>query len=251
MADPLETLDVACIRAHNAGPLTLSGTNSWIVGRDPAWIVDPGPALDEHLERLSREVLARGGAGGIALTHEHGDHSAGVPALLQLLGAAVPVGSGLPLSGRLVLKDGAAFGPFVALALPGHAPGHFGFLLSRQETSACFTGDAVLGKGSVFVAEDMAGYLNALRNLKARDLDLLCPGHGPLVRDAAAHLDRYVAHRVARENRVLAAWQQGLRSEGDLLDAVWEPLPDELRTAAARTLSAHLLKLRSEGRLPA
>src|SRR5437868_7817451 len=73
--------DLVAIRAANPGPFTLSGTNSWIVGRDPAWLVDPGPALDEHLAAVTEEIERRGGLGGIVLTHDHTDHSEAVPAM--------------------------------------------------------------------------------------------------------------------------------------------------------------------------
>ena len=73
--------DLVGIRAANPGPFTLSGTNSWIVGRDPAWLVDPGPNLDEHVEALIAEIERRGGLGGVALTHHHGDHTEAVPAI--------------------------------------------------------------------------------------------------------------------------------------------------------------------------
>ncbi|HEX8205937.1 MAG TPA: MBL fold metallo-hydrolase, partial [Solirubrobacteraceae bacterium] len=71
----LEAHDVALVRADNPGPFTLGGTNTWLAGRDPCWIVDPGPALDEHVEAVVRESERRGGAGGIALTHRHADHA--------------------------------------------------------------------------------------------------------------------------------------------------------------------------------
>ena len=73
--------DLVGIRADNPGPFTLSGTNSWVVGRDPAWLVDPGPDLDEHVAALVAELDARGGLGGIALTHHHADHTGAVPAI--------------------------------------------------------------------------------------------------------------------------------------------------------------------------
>src|SRR6185436_15996779 len=70
--------DIARVRADNPSPYTLDGTNTWVIGRDPAWVVDPGPALDEHLDAIAQEVERRGGAGGIALTHDHADHVEGV-----------------------------------------------------------------------------------------------------------------------------------------------------------------------------
>ena len=115
-------------------------------------------------------------------------------------------------------------------------------------------GDAVLGTGSVFVAPgpgSLAGYLAALRRLRALPLELLCPGHGPPVDDPAAKLDEYLAHRLDRERRLLDALARGLRSEDELLDNVWDDAPTALRFAAGVTLRAHLEKLSEEGRLPA
>ena len=100
------------------------------------------------------------------------------------------------------LRDGDRFGPLEAVATPGHAPDHLAFVAGR----ACFTGDAVLGQGSVFIAPDpgaLAGYLEGLGRLRARDLAVLCPGHGPVVTDPAAKLDEYVSHRLERERRLL------------------------------------------------
>ncbi|MBV9684148.1 MAG: MBL fold metallo-hydrolase, partial [Solirubrobacterales bacterium] len=73
--------EIVGIRAPNPGPFTLSGTNSWIVGRGPAWLVDPGPAIEEHVAAVSAEIERRGGLGGIALTHDHPDHTEAVPAI--------------------------------------------------------------------------------------------------------------------------------------------------------------------------
>jgi glyoxylase-like metal-dependent hydrolase (beta-lactamase superfamily II) len=150
----------------------------------------------------------------------------------------------------VVLADGDTFGPLTAIATPGHAPDHLAFVAGR----ACFTGDAVLGEGSVFVAPDpgaLRGYLDALRRLRALDLTVLCPGHGPLVLDADAKLDEYIAHRLDRERRLERALADGLRGADELLDRVWSDAPAALRPAAAVTLAAHLDKLAEEGRLPA
>jgi glyoxylase-like metal-dependent hydrolase (beta-lactamase superfamily II) len=94
----------------------------------------------------------------------------------------------------------------------------------------------------------MGGYLDALRRLRALDLEVILPGHGPPVRDPAAKLDEYVAHRLDRERRLLAALESGLREEADLLDAAWDDVPEPLRPAAALTLGAHMQKLREEGK---
>jgi glyoxylase-like metal-dependent hydrolase (beta-lactamase superfamily II) len=234
----LARFDVALVRAGNPGPLTLSGTNTWVIGRDPAWVVDPGPALPAHLDAVAAEVAARGGAGGIALTHDHADHSEGVDELRRRLGGDVPVAAARDGTG-----DSDVLGPLRALALPGHSDDHLVFVAG----AAAFSGDAVLGEGSVFVQGALAQYLDGLRRLRALDLAVICPGHGPPVWDVTERLDTYIAHRLDRERRLLAALERGLRGEQELLDAVWDDAPAALRPVAAITLSAHLEKLRDEG----
>ena len=244
MDDRLGRHDVAVVRADNPSPFTLGGTNTWLVGRDPCWIVDPGPALDAHLDAVAEEAARRGGAAGVALTHDHHDHADGVGALRERLG-------GPPLAAArgsvdTALRDGDRFGPLVAHATPGHAPDHLAYVAGP----VAFTGDAVLGEGSVFLVADLAPYLDALRRLRALGLELLCPGHGPVIGDPAGKLDGYVAHRLDRERRLVAAIEAGGRTVDDLLDAAWDDAPEVLRPAAAVTLGAHLDKLEDEGRLP-
>jgi glyoxylase-like metal-dependent hydrolase (beta-lactamase superfamily II) len=249
MPDPLAAHDIALVRADNPGPFSLTGTNTWIVGRDPAWVVDPGPDLPAHLDAVAAAVRSRGGLGGIALTHDHPDHAEGIPALRERLDAAAPVAAERGAV-DLPLRDGDRAGPLRALATPGHAPDHLAYVLDE---AVAFTGDAVLGFGSVFLSPDpgaLADYLAGLRRLRALELELICPGHGPLVTDPAAKLDEYVAHRLERERLVVAALDAGRRSADELLDAAWSEVPDVLRPAAKVTLAAHLDKLADEGRLP-
>jgi glyoxylase-like metal-dependent hydrolase (beta-lactamase superfamily II) len=236
------------LRAGNPGPFTLTGTNTWIVGADPAWLVDPGPALDEHVTAIAEEAARRGGLGGIALTHDHPDHAAAVPEIRRRFPAA-PVAAARGDADRR-LTDGARFGPFDVIATPGHAPDHLAFVVG----TAALTGDAVLGEGSVFIAPDpgaLAGYLDGLARLRRRNLTVLLPGHGPVVADPAAKIDEYVEHRLDRERRLLAALAGGARSVSEMLGAAWAEVPEVLRPAATVTLAAHLDKLAAEGRLPA
>ncbi|MBV9682165.1 MAG: MBL fold metallo-hydrolase, partial [Solirubrobacterales bacterium] len=149
----------------------------------------------------------------------------------------------------VVLADGDRFGPLEALVTPGHAPDHLAFVTG----TAALTGDAVLGEGSVFIAPDpgaLAAYLEGLKRLGRRRLEVLCPGHGPLVHDPQAKLAEYLTHRLDRERRLLAALEKGKRSVDELLDEAWSEVPVQLRPAAAVTLAAHLDKLADEDRLP-
>jgi glyoxylase-like metal-dependent hydrolase (beta-lactamase superfamily II) len=235
------------LRAGNPGPFTLTGTNTWIVDADPAWLVDPGPALEEHVEAVAQEIGRRGGLGGIALTHDHPDHVEAAPGVRRRFPAA-------PLAAArgdvdLRLTEGARFGPLEVVATPGHAPDHLAFVVG----TVALTGDAVLGQGSVFIAPDpgaLAGYLAGLAKLRRRDLSVLLPGHGPVVDDPATKIDEYIDHRLGRERRLLAALEGGARSVSEMLDAAWADVPDLLRPAATVTLAAHLDKLAAEGRLP-
>jgi glyoxylase-like metal-dependent hydrolase (beta-lactamase superfamily II) len=242
-----EGWDVVGIRAANPGPLTLGGTNTWIVDRAPAWMIDPGPARPEHLDELDRELRRRGGLGGIALTHDHADHAEAVPLIRERHpGAALAAARG-PVDIRLA--DGDPFGPLIALSTPGHAPDHLAYLFDQ----VVFTGDAVLGEGSVFISPDpgaLGGYLEGLSALRRRPIALILPGHGPVVDDPAARLDQYISHRLERERRLVEALASGKRTVQELLDEVWSEVPAALRPPAALTLAAHLDKLEDEGRLP-
>jgi glyoxylase-like metal-dependent hydrolase (beta-lactamase superfamily II) len=247
-ADRLSEYDILRLLAPNPGPLTLSGTNTWVVGRRPTWVVDPGPALEAHLEQLFAAVEQRGGLGGVALTHDHRDHSEAAAALLARHPAPLAAGRG---EVDVRLGEHIRFGPFEAVATPGHAVDHFALV----GKGACFSGDAVLGEGSVFISPDpgaMSGYLQALSRLRAReDFSVLCPGHGPPVWDPSAKLQEYLEHRLERERRLLAALAEGRRTASELLDAAWSDVPAQLRPVAAITLAAHIDKLEEERLLPA
>ena len=220
----LPGIDATGIRADNPGAFTLTGTNSWVLGRDPAWLVDPGPALPDHVAALTVELQRRGGLAGIALTHDHADHSEAVAAMRERF-------EGVPLAGArggtdVVLAEGTRFGPLEAVATPGHAPDHFAFVVG----TLALTGDAVLGTGSVFIAPDpgaLAGYLDGLARLKARRLTLLAPGHGPVVHDPEAKLEEYTsslrANPLPPARDALCRWRGPARIVWGMKDTFFDP----------------------------
>jgi glyoxylase-like metal-dependent hydrolase (beta-lactamase superfamily II) len=222
--------------APNPGPMTLGGTNTYVVGSDPTFVIDPGPDQADHIDAVAAEAQRRGGLGGVLLTHSHADHAAGA----GRLGAPVMWGKG----------RGSDPGPFTVVPTPGHASDHVCFLLR----GACFTGDLILGEGSSYVPPDggsLAAYMDSLRAVQSLEPELLCPGHGPFVTDPASKIAQYVDHRLDRERKLIAALEAGERSRARLLDAAWDDVPSELRGAAAQVMQAHLDKLDAEGRLPA
>ena len=226
------------VRADNPSPMTLEGTNSYVVA---GWVVDPGPDDEGHLAAVLE--AADGRVEGIVLTHDHFDHSAGAARLASMAG------------GVSVLHPGGGddAGPFEVLPTPGHSRDSVCLIRER----VCFSGDTVLGEGSVFVPADgggLIGYLEALARLREVPLDVICPGHGPIVWDPSERVAHYIEHRQERERKVLAALESGARTPDEILPLAWDDAPIDtvpmLRSAAATTLEAHLDKLRAEGRLP-
>jgi glyoxylase-like metal-dependent hydrolase (beta-lactamase superfamily II) len=214
--------------APNPGPMTLTGTNTYVVGQDPAYVIDPGPEDESHVAAIRSATESRGGLGGVLLTHSHADHAAAA----WMLGAQI-----------------VQSGPFQSIPTPGHSQDHVCFLMD----GVCFTGDLILGEGSTLVPPtggSLAAYLDSLHRVAELDMELICPGHGPYVTDPAAKVREYIEHRMERERKLVAALERGERSRARLLDEAWDDVPDEMRPAAAVVMEAHLEKLDAEGRLP-
>lgn len=250
--------EIQRIVAPNPGPMTLEGTNTYLLGPPdggPVYVIDPGPADEDHVGSILAETEAHGGIAGVLLTHSHADHSAAVPLLgAELLWGSVGAGDESAADSGAGADDAGwpeppqRIGPVVVVPTPGHAIDHVSFI----SDGACFCGDLVLGRGSSFVPPDggsLAAYMDSLARLMGEELDLLCPGHGPFVADPGAKLREYVEHRLERERNLLAALAEGERSRARLLDRAWDDVPAELRPAAAVVMEAHLEKLAAEGRV--
>jgi glyoxylase-like metal-dependent hydrolase (beta-lactamase superfamily II) len=233
-------IDVELLVAPNPSPMTLEGTNTYLVGRDPAVVIDPGPDDSGHIEAIRHAAEERGGVGTVLLTHDDADHLAGVEPL--------GVEPARP-------ADGETVAGLTVLATPGHAAEHLCFLAPDGEGLACFCGDLILGEGSTIVGPrefggSLADYMQSLRKLQELNLTVLYPGHGPAISEPQAKIAEYIAHRQSREDRLLAALQRGERSRAALLAEVWDDVPRELRMPAGIAMQAHLEKLQEEGRLP-
>lgn len=239
-----------CVLAPNASPMTLDGTNTWVLGPpgSPAVVVDPGPADDRHLQAVV-EVLERREQrpGQILLTHGHSDHSEGARLFADRLKVAVRA---LDPRHRLG-SEGLAGGQVVTMgelelrvvATPGHSSDSLSFQLVAER--AVLTGDTLLGRGTTVVAwpdGSLAQYLESLDTLRRlaeeEDLELVLPGHGPALPDPGGLVGEYLQHREERLDQVRAAIEAGAASVADVVAMVYEPLPPGVYPAAFASAAA-------------
>jgi glyoxylase-like metal-dependent hydrolase (beta-lactamase superfamily II)/8-oxo-dGTP pyrophosphatase MutT (NUDIX family) len=248
------------VTADNGSVMTGPGTNSYFVGDPggPCALIDPGPDDPVHVQALL--AAAPGPIMRIVVTHTHKDHSPAAQALHAVTGA--------PMFGRVAdhpeWQDGA-FKPDAILAhgqrivlgadctlrvihTPGHASNHLCYLLEQEKL--LFTGDHLMQGSTVVINPpdgDMQAYLQSLRLLLDEDLEWLAPGHGFLIDRPHEVVHKTVAHRLQRESKVVAALRRLGRGDVDaLLPLVYDDVPARMHPVAARSLRAHLLKLRAD-----
>lgn len=240
---------VRMVRAANAGPYTLDGTNTYLVGTRDVIVIDPGPDDEAHLDAVLREA---GSISLIALTHTHPDHAAGADRLATMAGAPVAAFRANVCGGASQIADGATVrGPGVelrAVHTPGHASDHLCFALPSERI--VFSGDHVLGRGTTVIAYpdgNLTDYLASLEKARAIGAERLFPGHGPVVEDPAAVLRYYAAHRAEREEQIRAALRDGARTIEEIVAVVYPDLDPALVRAAGWSVHAHLDKLVTDG----
>lgn len=251
-----------CVLAPNPSPMTLDGTNTWVIaepGSDTAVVIDPGPANEDHLRRVADHVAGGGRRVGlILLTHGHRDHSGGARRFAELTRAAVRALDPAHRFGEEGLDGGdvitAGGCELRVVASPGHSADSLCFLLSADE--ALFTGDTVLGRGTAVIAGDgnLGDYLRSLDALRSLvgsgQVRVLMPGHGPLARDPGATLDYYIAHRAERLAEVEAAIEAGDRTVDEIVERVYAQVDPAVRPFAAWSVRAQLSYLAGRGALP-
>ena len=235
--------------APNPGPFTLEGTNTWIVGVNHTFVIDPGPDDEEHIQAVRRQA---GAIEAILLTHHHPDHAPGASRLAALSGA--PVLALRPEEGEQHVVDGEILEAEGVTLRVVHAPGHTQDHVVFQEanTGSLFTGDAVLGRGTSVVDPpdgDMGAYMRTLSAMLSLSPRVIYPGHGPVVWSAMPKLEEYVRHRKEREEQIVAALERGAETPEEIVPAIYAEYPSELYPAAGRSVLAHLLKLEREGRV--
>ncbi|HEX8100248.1 MAG TPA: MBL fold metallo-hydrolase [Actinomycetota bacterium] len=237
------------VLAPNPGPFTLEGTNTWIVGVNHTFVIDPGPDDEGHLDAVRREA---GSIEAILLTHRHPDHAPGAPRLASMSGA--PVLAFRPEEGEHRLRDGEVLEAGGMTLRVVHAPGHTQdhVVFHDPFSGSLFTGDAVLGRGTSIVDPpdgDMSAYMRTLSAMLSLSPRVIYPGHGPVVWSAVAKLEEYVQHRKEREEQVLGGLRDGNETPEALVQAIYSDYPPDLYPAATRSVLAHLLKLEREGRV--
>jgi glyoxylase-like metal-dependent hydrolase (beta-lactamase superfamily II) len=256
--DGMGTERATCVLAPNPSPMTLDGTNTWIVaepGAAEAVVIDPGPEDFAHLRRVVATVAEQGRRVGLVLlTHGHPDHAAGAERFAELAGA-VKVRA---LDPRHRLGDeGLGEGDVVTLGglelhvlqTPGHSDDSLTFWLPAD--GAVLTGDTVLGYGTTVVEGRLGDYLSSLDRLRAfseqQGARTILPGHGPRLDDPIAALDRYLTHRRARLAQVEAAVEAGARTAREVVERVYADVDRSLWPAAEWSVQAQLDYLKERG----
>ncbi len=223
-------------------------TNAYLVGREPAVLVDPAGRTDA----LDRAVDGRE-VDHVLVTHAHPDHVDEVAHYAETCEATVWARAGREsrferatgVAPDRTFREGTGVGPATVMETPGHAPDHVALVAGE----AVLAGDLVVAEGSVLVGADegdLRAYLASLRRLYARDPGRLHPGHGPAIDDPRARIERLLAHRLDRESKVLAAVRGGACTLDAVTDAAYEKDVSDVREAARRTVAAHLEKLAVE-----
>jgi len=257
--DGFRTPRAICLLAPNPSPMTLEGTNTWVIAEPDSpsvVVVDPGPDDEGHLRRVL--AAARTGdrrVASILLTHGHLDHSAGAARLAELSGA--PIQAADPA--RRLGAEGFADGDVITVAgcelrivaTPGHSSDSVSLLLPAD--GALFTGDTVLGRGTTVIAQDghLGDYLRSLEQLRelaeAAGLRLLLPGHGPMLADPIGILDHYLAHRAERLDQVRSALAAGAKTPAEIVAMVYTDVDRSVWPAAEWSVRAQLDYLADRG----
>ena len=246
------------ITAGNASVFTGPGTNTYLVGMDEVTVVDPGPALDSHIEAI---LGASGTIKQIVVTHTHPDHSPGV----KLLQEAIDI----PAYGLITettkdqdktfhpkkfLLDGDLLEEkeftLEVIHTPGHASNHLCYLV--KEEGLIITGDHIMNGSTVVISPpdgNMKHYIESLEKLKNYDLKSIAPGHGEVMKEPQLVAEWIIKHRLEREEKVADALRKaGKGSSDSLVEDVYNDVDPSLFPIAKWSLQAHLLKLADDGK---
>lgn len=254
-------IEPLCVRAANPGPMTLDGTNTWVIAapEEPALVIDPGPDTDEHRENILRACVD--GIDQVWLTHHHPDHSEMARGLAEATGAVVRaldyrLSTAEPLHDAHAYRVGAC--TLEVVWIPGHTTDSVGILLTGSDTGPeFFTGDMVLGEGTTVIAHpdgDLADYFGSLdkmqRLVAERGVRRFLPGHGQIIDDPATKLAEYRTHREERLDQVQAVLDTGITDVEQVVERIYGQLTGKLRWAAERSAMAQIDFLTKNPRTP-
>ena len=255
---------IARVLAHNPSAFTYYGTQTYLLGEQELAVVDPGPALDEHLKALTDAIAGRPVV-AICCTHTHRDHSPAArpladatgapiigcaPLVLETAGPRADAAFDADYSPDTVLGDGESLMvdgmPLTAVATPGHTSNHLCFAYGH----ALLTGDHVMGWSTTVVFPpdgDMAAYMASLHKLRERKDRIYYPAHGPAVMKPQQYLRGLIGHRMQREKQILRLLKDEARDIPDIVANAYPGLDPRLVTAAGGSVHAHLLDLQARG----
>lgn len=260
--------------AGNAGPMTFTGTCTYVVGSGEVAVIDPGPDSQEHISALL-DALGRETVAAILVTHTHRDHSPGARALQRATGASIigcapfaptdepagdEPGETIRLEGphdlghapQKIMGEGEAFETrdftLVCLETPGHTMNHLAFYLPQEQ--ALFSGDHVMAWSTSVIAPpdgSMRDYMASLEKLRSRDDRIYWPGHGGPITEPRGFVRALAHHRRQRERAILARLQDGDQTIEAIVSRLYEGLAPALRGAAGLSVLAHLEDLIERG----
>jgi glyoxylase-like metal-dependent hydrolase (beta-lactamase superfamily II) len=239
------------VLAPNPGPMTLTGTNTYIVGSGEIAVIDPGPDDPQHLENILTTAERLGRITTVLVTHRHVDHLPAAVPLCQRTATQLVGHSDLPGVQRAARDGESVFGSLIALETPGHTRDSLCFWDAAE--GILFTGDLVAGTGTVVVDDQpgaLADYIASLERLVTLKPRTIYPGHGPVVDGGLEKIQEYLDHRRLRVQQVVdALTQRGPSSVDELVAAIYVDVPANLVAMAARNVRANLDMLAAEARV--